>query len=96
VTGTEANARQFCGPWAEELITFTDPDRTAVTAMGIELLPALVHVDQSHSVHDKAEGWDPEAWDRVATGIASVMSWSKPLIPSAGDPRPFAGSSAAG
>jgi hypothetical protein len=96
VTGTEGNARQFCGPWAERLITFADPDRSVVAALGLEALPALVHIDQRHTVHDKAEGWDPEAWERVAAGVAEMMSWSKPLIPAPGDPQPFAGSAAAG
>ncbi len=96
VTGTEANARQFCGPWARDLITFADPERTAVAAMGLETLPALVHIDQSHSVFASAQGWDPAEWDAVAAGIAAQMSWSKPLIPAAGDPAPFPGSPAAG
>ncbi len=96
VTGTEANARQFCGPWARDMITFADPDREIVAALGLETLPAIVHIDQHHAVHDKAEGWDPEAWDRVVAGIAEHMSWNKPLVLAPGDPRPFAGSPAAG
>ena len=30
VTATDDEARQFLGPWAEQFLTFTDPDRNAV------------------------------------------------------------------
>jgi hypothetical protein len=45
VTGTADEARQFLGPWARELLTFVDPEREAVKALGLETLPAWVHDD---------------------------------------------------
>src|SRR5215212_10335948 len=42
VTSTAGEARQFLGPWAERLIAFADPDRTAVKAMGLSALPAFL------------------------------------------------------
>ena len=35
-TTDEDGCRQFLGPWAERFLTFADPDRDAVTALGVE------------------------------------------------------------
>ena len=96
VTATAEQAEEFLGPWADEFLTFVDPERTAVEAMDLGELPALVHLDQSLQVEGAAEGWDPEAWDDVAENLARRMSWSKPVIPAQGDPAPYAGSPALG
>ena len=96
VTGSTDEARQFVGPLAQEFLVFADPDRTAVQAMGLETLPAFVHLNQLHQVDTKAEGWDPESWREVATQLATVMSWRAPQIPVPSDPVPFAGTPAAG
>jgi hypothetical protein len=96
VTGTAAEARQFLGPWADKVLTFADPDRAAVKAMGLNELPAFVQVRSDLSVPASAEGWDPHEWRDVAEAIAKNMSWSTPVIPASGDPSPFAGSAAAG
>src|SRR5690606_18406768 len=65
VTCSEAEARQFLGPYAEEFLTFVDPDRELVKGLGLERLPALVHLRQDLSVAGSAEGWDPDAWREV-------------------------------
>src|SRR5437763_345164 len=65
VTGTPAETKQFLGPWADELLAFPDPERTAVKALGLESLPALVHIDMAARVAGAAEGWDPPAWRAV-------------------------------
>jgi hypothetical protein len=96
VTADEKDARAFLGPWAERFLTFADPERTAVAALGIEEIPALVHVGNDLSIIGKADGWDPEAWRPVTDNLAKMMSWSKPLFPKPGDPLAFAGSPAAG
>jgi len=96
VTGTPAQAGQFLGPWARELLTFADPDRVVVKALELESLPALVHVRQDHTVLGVAEGWDPEAWREVTTELSKRMSWSRPVIPADGDPAAFPGSPAGG
>ena len=44
VTGAEDECRQFLGPWASRIMTFADPQRSAVKEFGLERLPALVHV----------------------------------------------------
>ncbi len=96
ITCTAPEARQFLGPWADEILTFVDPDREVVKAFGLELLPAFVHVRQDLSVAGAAEGWDPPAWREVAAELSRVMSWSRPVIPAAGDPAPYEGSPALG
>jgi hypothetical protein len=96
VTADAEDSRRFLGPWAREILTFSDPDREAVKALGLERLPALVHVDQSGAVVGAAEGWQPAEWRAVATELSRVMSWTRPVIPAFGDPAPFPGSPALG
>lgn len=96
VTGTADEARQFLGPWADKVLTFADPDRAAVRALGLNELPAFVHIRQDLTVVGAAEGWDPMEWREVANRLAKDKSWSAPLIPAHGDPTPYAGSAAAG
>ncbi len=96
VAGDADETRQFLGPLAKEFLVFADPDRAAVEALGLEALPAFVHLNQLHQVATKAEGWDPEAWREVAENLAVRMSWQAPLIPVQNDPVPFAGTPALG
>jgi hypothetical protein len=91
VTGTADQARMFLGPWASELLTFVDPDRTTVGALGVERLPAFLHVRQDLTVAGRAEGWEPERWHDVAAELAGEMSWLAPVIPETGDPAPYEG-----
>jgi hypothetical protein len=96
VTGTAEEARQFPGPWADKVLTFADPDRAAVKALGLHELPAFLQIRGDRHVAGAAEGWDPAEWRDVADALAQNMSWSAPLIPASGDPSPYAGSPAAG
>ncbi|MGQ0431002.1 MAG: hypothetical protein ACT452_01190 [Microthrixaceae bacterium] len=96
VTGTAEEARQFLGPWADKQLTFADPDRTAVKALGLNELPAFMHIRGDLHVAAIAEGWDPMEWRNVANALAKNLSWSAPLIPVDSDPSPYAGSAAAG
>jgi hypothetical protein len=93
-TGTEAQAKQFLGPWAKDILTFADPDREIVKAFGIEQIPAFLHFRQDQALVGSAEGWDPPAWRAVTEGLSKLMAWSKPLVPDVGDPAPFEGSPA--
>src|SRR5690606_40739296 len=70
VTADADDAREFLGPWAERVLTFADPDRELVKALGLDELPAFVHLRHDRSVAALAEGWDPAAW-REATGERS-------------------------
>jgi hypothetical protein len=96
VAGDPEACRAFLGPWAREILTFADPDRTAIKGFGLERLPALVHLGIDGSVVGAAEGWDPAEWRAVTTNLAKAMSWLPPAVPRPGDPGPFAGSPATG
>jgi hypothetical protein len=96
VTGSEGNARQFLGPWAEEALTFIDPDRAVVGALGIERLPAFVHLNVDHAIEGRAEGWRVAEWQAVADTLARQMSWTTPELATFGGPGPYEGSPASG
>jgi hypothetical protein len=96
VTAGEADAATFLGPWAERILTFCDPDRTAVEALGVEQIPALVHIGNDRSIIGQADGWDPATWKPVTDNLARMMSWSRAIYPKPGDPVAFEGSAAAG
>ena len=96
VTASTDETRQFMGPLATEFLIFADPDRSAVTSLGLESLPAFVHINQHHQVEAKAEGWVPTEWKSVAENLSNRMDWSTPMIPDAGDPSPFQGTPVAG
>ncbi len=95
VAGSEDDARVFLGDAVSKELVFTDPDRRAIHALGVERLPALVHVG-ADGVAEIAQGWDPETWRAVSDSLATAMSWSRPLIPADGDPAPFEGTPAGG
>lgn len=94
VTGTVEQAKQFLGPIVDEYFVLADPDRAAVRAMGLEHLPAFVHINQTPGLEGKAEGWNPDEWRVVAEGLTEVMDWRTPVIPANSDPVPFAGTPA--
>jgi hypothetical protein len=96
VTASPDEAREFLGPWTERVLTFTDADRELVKGLGLNELPAFVHLRQDGQVIGVAEGWDPPEWREVASRLAKDMSWSRPLIPAPGDPKAYAGSPASG
>ena len=80
VPSTPAIAKRILGDHAVRNLTFVDPDRPLVDALGLEALPALVHLRQDTSVGGAAEGWDPAAWQRVADELARAMAWSAPEL----------------
>ena len=96
VTAPSAEARQFLGPWGEEILSFVDPEREIVKALHLEQLPALVHITQDGALAGVAEGWDAADWRPITHELSRMLSWSTPVLPTAGDPGPFAGSPALG
>jgi len=96
VTCDEVGAQQFLGPYAREFLTFVDPDRAAVKALGLSTLPAIVHIRQDLSIAGASEGWDPEGWREVTERLSQAMSWTAPSIPGPRDPAPYAGTPALG
>lgn len=96
VTADEKDATAFLGPWAERMLTFCDPERKVVSGLGLEQIPALIHVGPDLTLVGKAEGWNPAEWREITDNLAVMMSWSRPTFPQPGDPVAFAGSPAAG
>lgn len=91
VTANELQARRLLGPAADEYVVFLDPERDFVRSLGLEALPAFVHLRADTTLVDAAEGWDPRAWHRVSEGLGKAMAWSHAIYPLPGDPPPFTG-----
>jgi hypothetical protein len=96
VTADEDDTKRFLGPLVDDFLVFCDPERKAVTAMGLQQLPAFAFIRVDGELVATAEGWNPAEWREVAAAIAETTRWRAPLIPAAGDPSPFAGSPANG
>lgn len=94
VAADDRDCRRFLGPMADEVLTFADPDRTAVKEFGFERLPALVHLAMDGTVVNSAEGWQPLQWRHVTDHLSRMLRWSAPMIPTVKDPGPFEGSPA--
>jgi hypothetical protein len=96
VTASPEETKQFLGPWADELLTFADPDRAFVKGLGLTSLPAFVHINMAGKAEAVAEGWDPAGWRKVAANLSRVLDWTQPVIPGPKAPAPYAGSPAGG
>ena len=90
VTGGAEVARRLLGQAERDDVTFIDPDQALVTSLGLERLPAFVHLRQDTSLAAVAEGWDPDAWQEVATRLGRAMAWSVPHLTSVRIPLPAA------
>ena len=88
------DAKRFLGPYADELLTFADPERAAVDALGLQSLPAFMLVLQDGSVAASAEGWHPAEWRAVAEAVSDLTEWNRPVIGDGDDPAPFSGTPA--
>jgi hypothetical protein len=72
-------------------MVFVDPDKDLVHGLGLERLPAFVHLRQDTSLVASAEGWDPREWQRVAREVAKALAWSVPEVSGPDDPPRFEG-----
>ena len=80
VTGSADVTRRVLGQAERDDVTFIDPDQALVTSLGLERLPAFVHLRQDTTVAAAAEGWNPAEWQVVAREIAKAMAWTYPEI----------------
>lgn len=96
VTATADEARTFCGPWADQVLIFADPDRALVRALELETLPALFHLRQNRQLGGVAQGWEPPQWRAITHQVGRERHWSSPLIPGPGMPAAYPGSPALG
>jgi hypothetical protein len=91
VAGTEEDAAAFLGPLSGEFLTFADPERAYVKALGLERLPAFVFLRVDGEVVAAAEGWNAMEWRKVAEAVADATAWTRAVIPAPGDPQAYAG-----
>jgi hypothetical protein len=91
VPSTAAITERIVGPLAERYLVFTDPDGALPASLGIERLPAFVHLRQDTSLVTAAQGWSPTEWQRVADEIARSVHWTAPIVAGRGDPPPSPG-----
>jgi hypothetical protein len=91
VAGTEEDAAAFLGPLSDEFLTFADPERAYVKALGLERLPAFVFLRVDGEVVAAAEGWNAMEWRKVAEAVADATAWTRAVIPAPGDPQAYAG-----
>ena len=80
-------ARRLLGDAEQRYMAFVDPDRALLGALGLERLPAFVHLRQDTSVVAATEGLDPREWQRVAKEVGAAMAWTVPEVAGPGDPR---------
>ena len=95
VTAAPPIAERILGDAASEALVFVDPDRALVQSLGLERLPAFVHLRQDTTLVAAAEGWDRREWQRVAREVGKILAWTVPEVSGPGDPRPTAGWAAA-
>jgi hypothetical protein len=81
-------AERILGDAAEQAMVFLDPDRALINGLGLQHLPAFVHIRQDTSVGAAAEGWDPAEWQKVAKEISGAMAWSVPDVAPPGSTIP--------
>lgn len=91
VTADPAIGRRVIGDADDRYLVLVDPDRALVKSLGLERLPAIVHLRQDTTLVDSAEGWNPDEWQRVVDGVAAAMKWSVPPLGGPGTPRPTGG-----
>ena len=76
---------------AEQWLVFLDPDKALVSSLGLERLPAFVHLRQDTSLVAAAQGWSPTEWQKVADDVAKHQHWTSPVVTGKGDPPPGPG-----
>jgi hypothetical protein len=91
VTGPQVVAERLLGHIDSGVMIFTDPELDLVSSLGLEHLPALVHLRQDTSVAAATEGWSPKEWQRVVRETAKAMAWTVPEVARPGDPPAFPG-----
>ena len=94
VTCGADDAGRFLGPYAQEILTFADPDRRVPAALGLDTLPAFAFVLPDGSVAAAAQGWNPVEWRAVAETVSEFTEWQRPVIGDGQDPAAFPGTPA--
>jgi hypothetical protein len=91
VSSTPAITRRIIGDAADRYLVFSDPDESLAKSLGLERLPAFVHLRQDTSLVGAAQGWSPTEWQKIADEIARTQHWTTPVVTGAGNPPPTPG-----
>jgi hypothetical protein len=91
VAANAAITRRIIGDAADRWLVFCDPDEALAKGLGLERLPAFVHLRQDTSLVTAAQGWSPTEWQKVADEIARTKHWTSPIVTGAGNPPPTPG-----
>ena len=91
VPTTAGIAKRILGNDIDRWLVWCDPDKAFVESLGLERLPAFVHLRQDTSLVTAAQGWSPTEWQRVADEIAKHEHWTSPVISGPGNPAPTPG-----
>ena len=91
VPTTAGITKRILGEMCDKWLVWCDADRALVTSLGLERLPAFVHLRQDTSLVSAAQGWSPTEWQRVADEIAKHEHWTSPIVSGRGDPAPTPG-----
>jgi hypothetical protein len=91
VSSTPAITRRILGAAADQWLVFADPDELLANSLGLERLPAFVHLRQDTSLVTAAQGWSPTEWQKVANEMARTQNWTTPVVTGAGNPPPTPG-----
>ncbi|HTL85671.1 MAG TPA: hypothetical protein VL856_10840 [Acidimicrobiia bacterium] len=91
VPTTAAIAKRILGDAVDQWLVWCDADRAFVESLGLDRLPAFVHLRQDTTLVTAAQGWSPTEWQRVADQIAKHEHWTSPVVTGRGDPAPTPG-----
>ena len=91
VPTTAQIAQRILGDAVDRWLVWCDPDRVFVESLGLDRLPAFVHLRQDTTLVTAAQGWSPTEWQRVADQIAKHAHWTSPIVAGRGDPPPTPG-----
>jgi hypothetical protein len=91
VPSTAAVARRILGDAADRWLVFVDPEAALATSLGLERLPAFVHLRQDATLVTAAQGWSPTEWQKVADQVAKSQHWTSPQVAGRNDPPPGPG-----
>jgi hypothetical protein len=91
IPSTPAIAKRILGDAVTKWLVWCDSDRAFVGALGLERLPAFVHLRLDTTLVSVAQGWSPTEWQRVADAIAKHEHWTSPVVAGPGDPSPTPG-----
>jgi hypothetical protein len=86
VAGPEPMARKILGDLADRYLVWCDPSAALATSLGLERLPAFVHLRQDTTLVASAQGWSATGWQEVADGVAELTHWISPVVAGKGNP----------